>query len=303
MSRHAFIVNLVASGGDGLKGWEKFCSLWPEKIDKKDIYFTESPGHISEIAVSCSACDVIVAVGGDGTASDVLSGIMQRTEPHPKFAVIPTGTGNDIANTAGIYTIEDGVKALRQGSTQRFDLIKIICQRGDDQVQRYGFLYCDIGFSTACHRMLKPWMKRIFGAKGAYFLIAFLGVFVYKPAVMKLRFQDHERNGRMWMVFIGNAEWSAGGNMRLAPGALPNDGELNVAIIPIRSKLEILFKLSRIAKGEHINDPGVEYFPVQNIEIESETFAGVEIDGDIFGNTPAKVSICPAAIKLIALNK
>jgi len=283
-----------------LRLWEEFCSLWPDKIDKKDIYFTKYPGHAKEIAASLKDCEIIAVAGGDGAVSNALTGIMQRAIPHPKLAIIPVGTGNDIARTIGICSIDDAVKTLRRADHRSFDLIRIECERDGAHVGKYAFLYCNIGFSTVCHRMLKPWIKRLFGAQGAYFLIAFLGIFIYKPPMMTVRFNDQERVGRKWMVLVGNAEYSAGGTMRLAPGASTSDGKLNALLMPVLSRLKILRSLSKVSKGAHINDPGVEYFPVQNIEIESEAFAGVEIDGDIFGNTPAKMSICPNAIEFIS---
>jgi len=247
----------------------------------------------------CEGYDILAAVGGDGTANEILSGIMDRQESKPALAIIPAGTGNDIAFSVGIKSVEDAVSALAGGQSRTFDLFRIDCQADSQPAHRYAFLACGIGFSAVSYSMLRPWMKRIFGSKGTYFLVIAMGAIVYRPSQMTVRWENHEYSGPTLIIIIGNAEWLSGGSMRVSPGARMDDGELNVTIAPSQSKLSALRKIAKTASGTHIKEPDILYFPAKRIEIDSIPPTRLVIDGDIFGTTPAAFTVCTNAIKIV----
>ena len=98
-----FIVNPIS----GTQSKELVLSLLDEKIDKEmytwEIVYTKRAGHAIEIAADAadSHTDIVVAVGGDGTINEVVSGIAPLKK-RPQMAVIPTGTTNDFARALKI---------------------------------------------------------------------------------------------------------------------------------------------------------------------------------------------------------
>jgi diacylglycerol kinase (ATP) len=103
------------------------------------------------------------------------------------------------------------------------------------------------------------------------------------------------------MVVVGNVERTAGGSMCLSPGARDDDGEIHVSIIPCKSKLAMASKIfPKVASGEHVNVPGVLHFTTRRIEVEGKSQALMDIDGDLFGTTPAAFTICPKAVKVLS---
>ena len=80
---------LPESGGEGLATWKKFLDLWQDPVDPTDVIVTERAGHAREIAASTHDRDLFVAVGGDGTANEIMSGIMTRAEPRPRHGGQP----------------------------------------------------------------------------------------------------------------------------------------------------------------------------------------------------------------------
>jgi diacylglycerol kinase (ATP) len=223
---------------------------------------------------------------------------MEQEGSKSKLAIIPGGTGNDIARNAGIFSVADAVSALHARHTRVFDLLRVDCQINGGQGYGYSFLFGNVGFSAV--PMIKSWMKRALGAKGAYYLGVFLQILAYRAPHMTVRTEDQEYAGRTYMVVAGNAEWCSGGSMRISPGALTDDGELNIIIVPSLSKFKVITKLfSRIATGEHINTPGVSYFPGRRIEVYSNPSAVLDLDGDLFGTTPATFTICPRSLRII----
>jgi diacylglycerol kinase family enzyme len=94
MRKILFIINPGASGGQGELVWEKFRSMWPDNIDPGDVKISSAPGHAREIAASTEGYDILATVGGDGTISEIINGIMDRAGSTPSLAIIPAGTGN-----------------------------------------------------------------------------------------------------------------------------------------------------------------------------------------------------------------
>jgi len=294
-----FIINPAGHGGTGTKAWEEFRALWPHPVNPEDAIVTEWPGHAREIAFSVSGYDTIAAVGGDGTVGDVMSGILDHPGHGPRLAIIPAGTGNDIARNAGIHSMEDAVSALRNGRLRAFDMIRVDFQDGDQSAHRYAFLMVAVGFSAI--PMVRSWMKRLMGPRGAYYLGTFLSIISHRPPYLSVRADEEDRSsGRSWMAMVGNVEYSAGGSMCVAPGARIDDGELNITVFPLKSKFTMITRLlPRVATGEHIREPGVSYFPAKKVEINSEPPAILDLDGDVFGTTPATFTVCPGAFRVL----
>jgi diacylglycerol kinase (ATP) len=298
MSEVLYIVNPAGHGGTGHKVWEAFRETWSEPIDPQHVIVTRRPGHAREIATTVDGYDTLAAVGGDGTVSEIMSAMMDREQVEYHLAIVPAGTGNDIARNLGIKSIEDAVDALRDRRPQAVDIMQVESLINDQPSRTYGFLAAAVGFSSI--PKIRPWMKRLLGPAGAYYLATILQVISYKPTTMTLRTEGREHEGRSWMIVVGNAESTAGGSMCLAPGARFDDGELNISIFPSGSRISLPTRLMpKIASGEHINEPDVAYFPGKKIEIESDPPAVVELDGDLRGWTPATLTVCPRAVQIL----
>jgi diacylglycerol kinase family enzyme len=80
----------------------------------------------------------------------------------------------------------------------------------------------------------------------------------YRAPQMTVRWDDEgEYSGRVLIVIVANVERTAGGSMCLGPGALADDGELNVSIIPSRSRVNMMRTLPKVASGAHVDEPDV----------------------------------------------
>ena len=298
MGRNLFIVNPGASGGQGEVAWNRFTDLWPDAIDPEDVRVTEGPGHAREIAASADGYEILTAVGGDGSVNEIFNGVMKKDGPHPRLAIIPAGTGNDIARTIGLYPLEAAVSALRGGNDRSFDLIRVDGQENGRKFRMYAFLNGNFGFSGSV--TVRPWTKRILGATFAYYLNTILAILTHKPPIMSVRWEDDRFEGRTWMIMAANVESVSGGSMRIAPGASPHDGMVWVTVIEAKPKLTMMFKnLPKVASGDHINEDGFHYFPAPKIEITSDVPAVVDIDGEGERATNVVLSIVPGAVRFL----
>lgn len=63
------------------------------------MIFSNGTGHATELAREAArtpGCDAVISVGGDGTAYEVASGMLDSGKP---MGIIPAGTGNDFIKT------------------------------------------------------------------------------------------------------------------------------------------------------------------------------------------------------------
>jgi YegS/Rv2252/BmrU family lipid kinase len=300
MNKILYVINPAGHGGAGINVWKQVQSTWPDQINPEDVHFTSCQGHAREIAASAQGYDILAAVGGDGTVGEVMSGIMTHQVPHPRLAILPAGTGNDIARNLGISSLADAMDALHGDHVRTADLFRIDCRVDGRRAHRYAFLMVAVGFSA--QPMIRPWMKRLLGPTGAYYLGTILQIIAYRAPRMTVRWEDQEYGGRILIILVGNVERTAGGSMCLAPGARFDDGELNVSIVPSRSRIKRMTTLPKIASGKHIKEPDIRYFPATEIEVDSDPPAILDIDGDLFGTTPATFAVCPNAVEVLCRN-
>ena len=165
MNRTLYVINPAGHGGAGIKAWEGFKSIFPDKIPAQDCVFTQRPGHAREIAFSADPHDTLVVVGGDGTVGEAMTAIMHRQAPDIRLAIVPAGTGNDIARNVGIRAVEDAADALRNGKPRDFDIMRVETHIEGRPTVNYAFLSGVVGFSSIPR--IRPWMKRLLGPEGA----------------------------------------------------------------------------------------------------------------------------------------
>mgnify|MGYP001555179885 CR=1 FL=1 len=295
-----YIINPAGHGGSGLRTWSQFKALWPDPIDEDDVRVTERSGHAREIAAAAAGYETLVAVGGDGTVGEVISGVMDRSRVRPHIAIVPGGTGNDIARNLGMGTLETAVAALRDGVPRTVDIVDVEARVEGRPEHRFAFLYGAAGFSAI--PLVKPWIKRWLGPTIAYNEATLRNILKFQAPIMRVRSRERSFEGRSWMVIAGNAERTTGGSVCMSPGARIDDGLLDVAIYPNRHRLLMLTQLfPKIPTGAQVEEPDVAYFRTARIEVDSDPPSFVDLDGELFGTTPATFTALPGAVNVMCL--
>jgi diacylglycerol kinase family enzyme len=98
-------------------------------------------------------------------------------------------------------------------------------------------------------------------------------------------------------LVIANGAY-CGGGMNLAPGAIVDDGELDLLIMENLSLTERFKGFSKIYSGKHIHLQKFNLRRVQSLSITSDEIVLVEADGELLGTTPCDIKIIPGAIKV-----
>ena len=87
--------------------------------------------------------------------------------------------------------------------------------------------------------------------------------------------------------------------MYLAPGADPQDGNLDTLITLKQSRWELLNLLLRLYTGSHLNRDGVRYGRTKRISIQSEIRLPVALDGEFVGYSPVRCWVGPGALSIL----
>jgi diacylglycerol kinase (ATP) len=251
---------------------------------------TAAPSHATALAreaIEAGATRIAVA-GGDGTVRDVLAGIGPAELP---LAVLPAGTGNDLARTLSLPRgVEAAVDLAVGGAPTPVD---VWLWNGVPFMNVAG-----VGLDAAVAATVN---ERIHGARGtlAYLLGVALTLPGFRPIAVQLRAPEWAYEGRAMLVAVANAQYYGGG-MRIAPEARLDDGMLSVVVVEAVPKPELVRQMPRVFAGTHLKHPKVRSFAASRLEIRAETTLKATLDGETIGELPAVVERAPWRAQVLA---
>jgi diacylglycerol kinase (ATP) len=256
---------------------------------------TSKPGSAERCARAAlkQGCDVIVAAGGDGTLNEVINGIGESAG-NVRIGLIPLGTGNDFARTLGIPTnVEQCLELLRAGQTRGIDLVRVTSDR-----VRYFVNVSAGGFSGLVDEKLTAEMKRSWGPL-AYVRSAAAALPELRAYLTRIALDDKETiSENLYNVIIGNGRYVAGG-LPVAPEALPDDGLLDLVLIPERPVADLALLLPQIVLGTHLSSESIIYRRASRISVNSKPGMWFNVDGELVGNEPAVFEVLPRALQFV----
>lgn len=297
--RIGFIVNPVAGAGRGQARWTGLRNQFCQDGVKEKLLFTSQPGDGVRYAQDLGReCDVVVAVGGDGTLFEVASGLLLSGATNTLLGIVPLGTGNDAACLCGINDVEQARLALRGERTKALDVIRIQCQRRGMPLTRHALLYGGVGITSEVANRTTPRVKRIFGQRLAYPVGALRAIWSYTASRMRVTCDGQTWENRFLLVCASNGELSGGG-MKLAPGARMDDGLLNVNVCEAVGRWAAVRLLWRVCRGRHITHRKVRYLTARTLTVEPDLPLDVEADGEFVGQTPVHFEAMPGALQVL----
>ncbi|MHA2304662.1 MAG: diacylglycerol/lipid kinase family protein [Candidatus Hodarchaeales archaeon] len=278
------VINPVAAGGRVETIWRDEIKQLVDSHDLEyDFEFTSSPQHAMEIAKTRvdEGYKIICAVGGAGTANEVLNGIL-KAEKTGIFSAIPVGTGDDIPTVYGIPEgdLEAAVQCLVKGQNKTFDVG--YCETAD----RYFAGVASMGFDAEVADRTNTGSKR-FSRKRSYQLAFAKAVLKFKPYDLLIRVDGEQiiEDKRM-LLAIGNGK-RYGGGMHICPNAEVTDGKFTVTTVRKMGRITLLRFFSTIYDGNHLSHGSVETFEGGSIHVDSPKKKCLyQVDGEIMGYLP-----------------
>ncbi|MCU1526501.1 MAG: hypothetical protein JWP75_264 [Frondihabitans sp.] len=242
-----------------------------------------------------AGADALVVVGGDGMVS-LGTGLVAATSI--PLGIVPAGTGNDMARALGIRH-DDPLAALRQLVTAlevEPRLIDVIRVTGGDRATTWVAGSVSAGFDAfvneRANRMRHPRGRARYDVALALELLR-LGQVDYEivldgvPSVVAGT-----------LVSVGNAG-TVGGGIALMPGAVLDDGLLEVLVVDRLSRFEFLRLFPRVAKGRHLDDPRVNVHRVRRASLSAPGVIAYG-DGERLGPLPIEIEVVPGALRVLA---
>jgi diacylglycerol kinase (ATP) len=288
----AFLVNPISDRGRGRAHGQGAAARLRSRGAEIDLVETQSFSQTVEKAalLTTSDCDVVVAVGGDGTANAVANGLMNTAEGmRPAMGLIPCGRGNDFAAKLGLKDLDRAHEALHLGRRRRVDVGKT----------EAGFFLgvAGAGFDSKVARRAQRQVPFLTGSM-VYVFALLLTLAELDAIPAKISYDEGFYEGSILFVVAGNTD-RYGGGMRITPRASLDDGLLDMCIIKPVSRFTLLRVLPRVFRGGHLDHPAVLYAQTRSVTIESTKPAELFADGEFIQALPAKIETLPSALEVI----
>lgn len=258
---------------------------------------SERAGHALELVRQGIAAGHrrILALGGDGTVNEIVSAAFGQSVCDPAaltLAVLPTGTGNDWARGLGVAAHpETALAILRQPRIVRHDVG--VAHFAADGRRRHFINVAGVGFDAAVVARM-PAEKRTLTYVGGL-----LGALLaYRALPATLRVDGEQLDTRLFVAFVCLGRY-CGGGMRVAPGALPDDGLFDVTTVAALTRLEVLRNLRRLYDGSLLDHPKVRAGRGAQVAVDAQQPLGVEVDGEWAGHTPVRFELLPRALAVV----
>ena len=293
--RFLAIVNPAAGGGRAVKlAGEKLAQL-REKGLRIDVIASTGPAHATQLAAEAytQGYRKFLAVGGDGTAHEVINGIFAQGEAteEVELGFLPMGTGNSFLRDFSEQGEQAALEALVSRRKRSVDLLRLRHAAGTI----YSFNLLSVGF-TANVGALTNRVFKAFGHLG-YLLGVFVCVVRLDRRAFKMRCDnDREWDERRCLFLTFNNSKFTGGTMMIAPHADPSDGFIeHVRWGPI-GRLGLIKMLPRLYDGTHTDHPLAETRRVKNVQFSLDAPVDVMIDGEIVTVKCELLDILPGAM-------
>ncbi|MEE3325990.1 MAG: diacylglycerol kinase family protein [Myxococcota bacterium] len=247
-----------------------------------------------------SGVERLVVGGGDGTLSEVVTGILDSgLGGEVEIGFLPLGSGCDLARSVGLpRSIPQALELLAQGERRKLDAGRVRFVGRDGAPGSFCFINeTSFGLSG----LTVDWMNRFgrrLGPRLGFGVAAAQAVLRGQTPDVAITVDGREvHRGPTSMVVVANGCFFGGG-MKIAPDARPDDGEFDVVIVSPLSRPRFLANFPSLYKGTHLSHPAVRVFKGKQIEARPQdgSRAPLDTDGEALGVLPLSVELLPQAI-------
>ncbi|HEU5348445.1 MAG TPA: YegS/Rv2252/BmrU family lipid kinase, partial [Ktedonobacterales bacterium] len=258
-----------------------------------ELALTNAPGAAEKMAGDAArAGRAIIAVGGDGTLSEVACGILASGHCVP-LGIVPAGSGNDYACET-LKLPRDPLKALDialHGTPTPMDAGAVN--------ERFFINSLGVGIDANIAARAER-LKRVplLWGKALYQVASIYEVLFRYDHCPQLRVSldgagQDERAYALAAVTIGP---TYGGGFRINPSADATDGLFDLCLIEKPAQLRALRLLPMVKKGQHSNQPEVRHLRVRSLILEADQPIFAHCDGEVFTAQRCEARILSGAL-------
>jgi YegS/Rv2252/BmrU family lipid kinase len=298
------ILNTNANEKKCERSWKPVAELLERRNIRYELHVVRRPGEgISTAKELCqSGIRHLVAAGGDGTINEVVNGIfLSGVDTREVYmAVLPMGRGNDWARTHHYpNTIAEVVECWRNGNFMQHDIGRVTSQTQDKSHTRYFINIAGFGFDADVIYDVTNHPTHFFGFN-VYVLSLLKTLFSHKPTAIQVSAkEDFEFDGEVFMVIAAICQYNGGG-IREAKYAIPDDGLLDLIVVPKMSVPKVLKHLKDMTTGDHIDKiEGIKLIKTTAATIRSNTIFRGETEGELLVPGNYRIELMANALNVL----
>jgi diacylglycerol kinase (ATP) len=241
-------------------------------------------------------CATVIAVGGDGTLQLLVREVIGRDV---RVGVIPAGGGNDFAATLGITkNVERAAEIVVCGKTRWVDLVRVRHSNGLDAIYLGGGgMGIDAEALRYANESFVKWPGRL-----RYVASAIAALRGFRGVQVQVEFPESDLPKIAKLVLLAAVlnTPTFGGGLRLAPAAKLDDGLLEVVMIEMLGKREVLALIPRLLLTGELKTKRVIRMRAAKIKLTAKKETDFQGDGELLGKTPVEIEIWHRALRVLA---
>ncbi|MEV4644603.1 YegS/Rv2252/BmrU family lipid kinase [Saccharopolyspora sp. NPDC049426] len=289
--RCVLVINPAAGGGLSAKVVGELTDHLRAVCEVRTVIATDARGTESAVrrAVEDRA-DVLAVVGGDGIAH---LAVQACAESSTSLAIIPAGTGNDLARSLGIprepvAAARAAAKAISAGARRRVDLGKVAGTGWFATVLCAGF---DAQVNARANRMRWPRGQR------RYDLALVRELLGLRARPVRLETERGVLDVEATLIAVGNTGWYGGG-IPICPDAVDDDGLFDVTVVGRVPRRELVRILPRLRTGRHVDHPAVTTLRAKSVRLGGDNGWLAYADGEPQARLPLTIRCAPGALSV-----
>jgi YegS/Rv2252/BmrU family lipid kinase len=254
-----------------------------------EVVLTERSRHACELSLRAidAGCELIVAVGGDGTMNEVASTLIDAPAA---LGLVPCGSGDGLGRHLGIHgSVEHALRILNSGTRRAIDV-------GYADGHPF-FTAAGIGFEAHIAEKFNTLHARGFARYVSTSARAFLD---WQPENYVVTIASERLDVRAFTLAVSNSD-QYGNDAIIAPGARADDGLLDLCAIPSITVFNAAPLLLRLFHGSLDREPAVLLRRAAAFTVERSAPGPIHTDGEVHqAGTKIEFTIRPGALQIMA---
>lgn len=299
------IVNPMSGAGRTGRHFDRIARAVRATIGEFECAFTRGPGDGVRLAGEAvrAGGTLVVAVGGDGTASEVIDGLTlaRARDAAPPFGFIPRGTGGDLRRSLGMPADLDGAArwlASPRELTCDLGRLELVDHAGVARVRHFVNV-AGFGISGVVSADVNRGLK-LGSGKLSFMLASAKALLAWADQPVRWRVDGGPwREDAITALSVCNGRFFGGG-MQVAPAARLDDGLFDVVVWSGLTFRDLVLRKRRLYDGTHVELPQTRVLRARTVEAEPLGGARVllDVDGEAPGTLPARFTLLAGALRV-----
>ncbi len=282
------VVNPASGGGRAARFAPRLAAALQRARVPFEMTASAAPGDAGPRCARAAAagCRRLLAVGGDGTLNEMINGLFDSAVPLRECLVgaAAGGTGNDWSREMQAPEDPDAlVRCMARAAARPADLGIATGDGGRRQA------FHNVAGAGIDAEVIRRTPRR--GPRSTAYLAGLLRTLAaFRPPAFEVT-ADGAALGARYLLALASIGPRCGGGMRLTPGAIVDDGLLDLLLVEPLTLPGALARLPKLFDGRLAGDPAFHVTRCRAVTIAAEPPCGVELDGQLFGTTPVTLRI------------